>query len=200
MTAIAPSRAVPEFSFRIPKGIWTDEEFAEFCRQNPDLRTELTADKHIIVMPPTNSETGRQNAELSFEVAIWNRKHKLGFVFDSSTGFKIDSNATYSPDVSWIRRDRWEALSLEDRQKFAPITPDFVVEIRSGDQNMATLRAKMNEYIDSGCRLGWLINPNTRKTEVYTASGDIHTVSFDDLLSGGDVLPGFELRLNEIFG
>lgn len=201
MSAITTApRIFPGIAIRMPNGGMTDEQFYQFCVLNPELRIERTADKFVVIMPPTNSDTGNRNFELTAELAIWNRKHKLGKGFDSSTGFKLPNGADISPDVAWITNDRWEAISESQKQRFAPIAPDFVAEIRSGDQNLNYLKGKMEEYIECGCRLAWLIDPKNRKTWVYYANGDIQTIPFDTPLSGGDVMPGFEVLLADIFG
>ncbi len=189
----------PGISFRLPNSVMNDETFFEFCQLNPELRIERDAQKNIFIMAPTTSETGNKNFEIVAELAIWNRKYQLGEGFDSSTGFKLPNGAERSPDLAWIRKDRWEALTQAERKRFAPIAPDFVLELRSEDQSLAYLKEKMEEYIAVGCRLGWLVDPQGRKTFVYTENGDIQTVSFDDTLSGGEVLPGFELRLADLF-
>ena len=175
------------------------EDFYEFCLQNAELRIERDANGQIEIMPPTTSETGEFNASLTGELYAWNRQTKLGHTFDSSTGFTLSNGAERSPDAAWITKERWETLSSKDRKKFASITPDFVIELRSADQSLGLLREKMDEYMTSGCRLGWLIDPQNRRTYIYSENGDIQTVSFDTALSGGDVLPGFELRLGELF-
>jgi Uma2 family endonuclease len=178
----------------------TDEEFYALCMDNPDLRIERNANGKIFIMPPTTSETGRYNSEIHIEIGLWNRKHKLGTTFDSSTGFKLPNGADRSPDTAWISNERWNALPAEQKKKFAPIVPDFVLELRSDDQNLSELREKMNEYVDCGCRLSWLVDPQNRRTYVYSANGDIQTVSFDDALSGSDVMPGLEVKMAEVLG
>ena len=178
----------------------SDEEFYTLCMDNPDLRIERNANGKIIIMPPTTSETGRRNSEIHLEIGIWNRKHKLGVTFDSSTGFKLPNGADRSPDTAWITNERWNALPPEQKKRFAPIVPDFVLELRSDDQSLSELREKMDEYMDCGCRLGWLVDPQNRRTYVYSANGDIQTVKFDEVLSGGDVMPGLELRMAEVLG
>ena len=183
----------------MPNGGMTDEQFYQFCLLNPELRIERTSDKFIVVMPPTDSDTGSKNFDLNTEFGIWNKLAKLGQGFDSSTGFKLPNGAERSPDLAWITYERWAAVSPKDKKRFAPICPDFVVEIRSGDQNMSALKEKMGEYIDNGCRLGWLIDPQQRETRVYRGNGDIHTVPFDELLNGGEVLPGFAIRMSDIW-
>lgn len=197
-TTTAP-RTFPGIAIKMPNGGMSDEQFYQFCVLNPELRIERTADKLIVLMPPTNSDTGNRNAELLVDIGTWNRKKKLGKIFDSSSGFKLPNGADISPDVAWITNDRWEAIPENQKQRFAPIAPDFVAEIRSGDQNLNYLKGKMTEYIECGCRLAWLIDPNNRKTWVYFANGDIQTIPFDTALGGGDVMPGFEVRLADIF-
>ncbi|MBV6442231.1 MAG: Uma2 family endonuclease [Haliscomenobacteraceae bacterium CHB4] len=176
----------------------SDEEFYALCLENPELRIERNAKGKIIIMPPTTSETGRYNSEIHIEIGIWNRKHKLGITFDSSTGFKMPNGADRSPDSAWIANERWNALPAEQKKKFAPIVPDFVLELRSDDQNLTELREKMDEYMDCGCRLGWLVDPQNRRTYVYSANGDIQTVKFDEVLTGGDVMPGLEVWMGNI--
>ncbi|MEN9216156.1 MAG: Uma2 family endonuclease [Gloeomargarita sp. HHBFW_bins_162] len=178
----------------------TEEQFIELVKANPDLRWELTAQREVIVMPPTGSETGNYNSELTTDLGTWNRRHKTGKVFDSSTGFRLPNGAIRFPDVAWIRNERWEQLSPEQRQTFAPICPDFVVELISPSDELTTVQAKMQEYLENGCLLGWLINPETRTVEIYRPNSPPEMVTFDTVLSGEDVLPGFTLDLREIFG
>ncbi len=200
MTALAKATDKhPGIAFRLPGDGMTDEEFYQFCMLNPELRIERTYDKYIILMPPTNSDTGKHNFTISGELYVWNKINKIGEGFDSSTGFKLSNGAERSPDLAWIRNDRWAEIPAEQKQRFAPITPDFVAEIRTGDQNMAYLKDKMEEYMACGCRLAWLIDPKSRKTWVYAENGDIQTIPFDTPLNGGKVMPGFEVRLADIF-
>ena len=189
----------PGITFRLPDSVLTDETFFKFCQLNPELRIERNAQKHIFIMAPTTSETGNKNAKLTIEIGIWNKRNQIGEVFDSSTGFKLPNGAERSPDAAWIRKDRWEALTPAERKRFAPIAPDFVLELRSEDQSLTYLKEKMEEYMAVGCRMGWLIYPQGRKTFVYTENGDIQTVSFEQTLSGGEVMPEFELQLADLF-
>ena len=145
------------------------------------------------------SETGNKNFILNGELYAWNKQHGLGIGFDSSTGFKLPTGSDRSPDAAWIQKERWEALPEAMRKRFAAIAPDFVAEIRSGDQDMRVLEEKMEEYMESGCRLGWLIDPINRITLVYSANEGFQTVPFDDVLQGGEVLIDFKLRLSNIF-
>lgn len=188
-----------ELVLRLPDAWSSDEMFFEFCRLNPEMRIERNENKEISIMPPTTSVTGNRNAKLIIEIGIWNKQKQLGEVFDSSTGFKLPNGAERSPDVSWIQNERWKAVSQEERNKFAPIVPDFILELRSENQSVGILKEKMEEYISCGCRLGWLIDPQARKTFVYTENGDIQTIPFEDSLSGNDVLPGFVLRISDLF-
>jgi len=200
MTAVGKAlHTYPGIAVRMPGGGMTDEQFYQFCVLNPELRMERTADKYILIMPPTNTDTGKRNFSLSGELYAWNKKYNLGTGFDSSTGFKLPNGADRSPDVAWIRNERWQTIPEEQKQRFAPILPDFIAEIRTGDQNIAYLKDKMEEYMSCGCRLAWLIDPKNRKTWVYYENGDIQTISFETPLSGGEVMPGFELRLADIF-
>lgn len=196
-TAKSPS-VFPGVAFKLLNGGMTDAQFFDFCLLNPELRIER-ANQYVIIMPPTGSDNGNKNFKLSGELYLWNRQHNLGFGFDSSTGFKLPTGSDRSPDLAWIRQERWDALPEAQRLRFAPIAPDFVVEIRSGDQDMTILKDKMEEYLASGCRLGWLIDPKNRKTMVYSENGDIQTIPFETALSGGEVLPGFELTMADIF-
>jgi Uma2 family endonuclease len=178
----------------------TQEQFVELVKANPELRWELTAQGEVIVMPPTGSETGNYNSELIANFVIWNRQSQLGKVFDSSTGFRLPNGAIRSPDVAWIAQERWAQLSPEQRRTFAPICPDFVVELVSPTDDVNALEAKMQEYIENGCRLGWLVNPQKRQVTVYRPQMAPEIISFDVPLTGEDVLPGFTIDLRQIFG
>lgn len=177
----------------------TDEQFLQFVAANPDLRLERTAEGELIVMAPTGSEGGNYNAELTSDFVIWNRQTRLGVVFDSSTGFRLPNGAIRSPDVAWVARNRWDALTPEQRQGFAPICPDFVLELASETDDIAVLRAKMQEYIDNGCCLGWLIDPKTRQVEIYRPGQQVEKLAAPKCLSGEAVLSGFVLDLQSAF-
>ncbi len=178
----------------------TEEQLIELVKANPDLRWELTAQGEVIVMPPTGSETGNYNIGLGTDIELWNRQQKAGKAFDSSAGFRLPNGAIRSPDVAWISQERWEQLSPEERRKFAPICPDFVVELLSPSDDLAVVQMKMQEYLENGCRLGWLINPETRNVTIYRPDSAPETVTFDVILSGEDILLGFRLDLRAIFG
>jgi Uma2 family endonuclease len=175
------------------------EAFIELCRENPEWRMERAADGQMIIMAPTGSETGNFNSEILVEVGLWNRQQQLGKVFDSSTGFLLPNGAFRSPDQAWIANERWNALSVEEKRSFAPIAPDFVVELLSVSQSLEELRAKMDEYLACGCRLGWLIEPEKRVTYVYREVGVFQVVSFAENLMGFEVMPGLEVSLEEVW-
>jgi Uma2 family endonuclease len=177
----------------------TDEQFFQLCIDNRDLRFERTASGGLIIMPPTGSETGNFNIDLSYQLQSWSRQNKhLGIAFDSSTGFKLPDGTDISPDGAWIRRDRWDALTAEEKKKFAPICPDFVVELRSTTDSLEKLRAKMKVYVKNGAKLGWLLDRKNRKVEISRQGSDVEILDSPATLSGEDVLPGFVLDLSDI--
>ncbi len=174
----------------------SDEEFKRFCTANPDLRIELDKDKNLIIMAPTFSESGRLNAELFGQIYIWNKTTNLGELFDSSTGFTLPNGAKRSPDVSWIAKERWEALTQAEKEDFAPICPDFCIELLSKTDRLNKIKAKLEEYIENGCRLGWLVDTIEKQVFIYRQDGSIEIIKgFDKKLSGEEVLPGFEFDL-----
>lgn len=177
----------------------TDKRFEQICQSNRDLRFERSSKGELIVMPPTGSETGGQNSSLTGQLWLWNRTNKLGRSFDSSAGFTLPNGAIRSPNASWIKQERWDALSQAQKRKFAPICPDFVVELCSPGDRLADVQSKMQEYLDNGTRLGWLIVPETRQVEVYRLNRHVEILSNPVSLSGEDVLPGFSLDLSDIW-
>jgi Uma2 family endonuclease len=177
----------------------SDRALEQLCRENPELKFETDAQGKLIVMSPTGSESGKRNGNLLIQVGIWNRQYKLGVVFDSSTGFKLSNGATRSPDVSWIAIDRWNSLSDQQKRSFAPIDPDFIVELMSPTDNLADLQEKMSEYISCGVKLGWLINPDAKFVEIYRLDRDKEVINNPSSLYGEDLLPGLTVDLDEIF-
>lgn len=175
----------------------SDEQFRELCLVNPELRLEKTATEELVIMPPTVGETGRQNAKLIFQVQLWNQQYQLGEVFDSSTGFILPNGATRSPDVSWVEKSRWEALTTEQKEKFIPLCPDFAVELVSPSDSVQKTRLKMEEYRDNGCQLGWLINRKENVVEIYQPNTSIKIVTLPANLSGEKILKGFNLSLTK---
>ncbi|MGF1673357.1 MAG: Uma2 family endonuclease [Rivularia sp. (in: cyanobacteria)] len=176
----------------------TQEQFYKLCEANPELKLERNAQGELIVMPPTGGETGRSNVNLIVQIGKWNEQNQLGEVFDSSTGFTLPSGANRSPDVSWVEKSRWDALTKEEREKFIPLCPDFVIEIMSPSDNLKKLQNKMQEYIENGCRLGWLINRKKQEVEIYRPGKEVEVLKLPQTISGEDILHGFVLNLQNI--
>lgn len=180
----------------------TDEQFYQLCIANEPWQLELTQTGELIIMPPTGGENGIINANLSTDLGLWNRQTKLGKVFDSSTEFKLPSGAYRCPDAAWVKLARWDALSKEEKKRFPPLCPDFVVELRSETDSLEKLRTKMREYQNNGALLSWLIDPQTPLVEIYRYGKDVEVLNFDfdnpPKLSGEDILPGFILDLQII--
>lgn len=188
-----PTIAIPQ-KFKV-----THEQFQQIAAVNRDLSVERTATGELIVMPPTGSETGNCNLDIEGQLWLWNRQSTLGKAFNSSTGFQLPNGADRSPDASWVKLERWQALTPKEREGFAPLCPDFVVELRSQSDNMEPLREKMREYIANGASLGWLIDRKNRKVEIYRLGQDVEILDNPTTLSGEDVLPGFILDLTEVW-
>ena len=176
----------------------TDEQFYQLSLANRDLRLERTASGEVLIMPPTGGGTGKRNSDLNIQLGLWNRETKLGVVFDSSTGFKLPNGATRSPDAAWVKRDRWDSLTLEQQEQFPPLCPDFVVELQSPSDALADARLKMQEYLENGVQLGWLITPKIRQVEIYRPNRELEILQSPATLSGEEVLTGFVLDLTEI--
>ncbi len=177
----------------------THEQFVQLALANRDLQLERTATGELIVMAPTGSDTGYRNLDLEGQLWLWNRQTKLGKAFNSSTGFHLPNGSDRSPDAAWVRQDRWDALTPDQQAGFAPICPDFVLELRSKNDNMEPLRAKMREYMENGARLGWLIDRKNKKVEIYRQGQDVEILDNPVTLSGEDVLPGLVLDLTEVW-
>jgi len=177
----------------------TEEQFMELCQENPELRLELTAQGELVIMPPTGSEGGWRSGRVFFFLTLWTDQDGTGLSFDSSTGFTLPNGAIRSPDASWIRRERWEALTKVQRMKFAPICPDFVIEVRSLTDRLSDLLEKMQEYLDNDARLGWLIDPIDKRVYVYRPDQPVEILDNPQSLSGDLVLPGFTLRGQELW-
>ncbi|NEQ67114.1 MAG: Uma2 family endonuclease [Symploca sp. SIO2D2] len=178
----------------------TDKQFEQLAAINRNLQIELTAKGELVIMPPTGGETGNRNFELDGQLWWWNRQHRLGKAFDSSTGFRLPNGATRSPDVAWITVERWQALTPTQQKKFLPLCPDFAIELVSATDDVEDARQKMQEYIDNGLRLGWLINPKNRTVEIYRQNQAVEVLQAPQTLSGEEVLPGFSLDLQPIWG
>jgi len=176
----------------------TDEQFFQMCQKNRDYRFERTASGELLIMPPTGSDTGNRNFDMVVELGIWNKQTKLGKGFDSSTGFTLPNGAERSPNASWVKIERWNALTPEQQEKFAPICPDFVVELRSRSDSLKELQEKMQEYIENSTQLGWLIDRKNKRVEIYRPGKDVEILENPASLSGENVLPGFVLDLQQI--
>ena len=175
----------------------TDEEFFHFCTQNRNLRIERDANGQIYIMPPTGLDTGAFNSDINTDLSIWNRKNKTGKVFDSSTGFTLPDRAVFSPDAAWISNEKISKLTKEQRNIFAPICPDFVIELKSKSDTIPELQNKMLKWIENGCKLAWLLIPEKEEAHIYRSNGNIEIVKgFNKKLSGENILPGFELDLS----
>jgi len=174
----------------------TDEQFYQLCRSNPDLTIERSAKGALIVMTPVGGEGSSYEMELGADLTLWNRQTNLGKTFSSSTLFKLPTGGDRSPDAAWVELSRWQALTPEQRRKFPPIAPDFVIELRSPTDDLELLRAKMQEYMDAGVRLGWMLNPQDQQVEIYRQGQPKEMRQLPTELSGEDVLPGFVLPLS----
>ena len=194
----------PEILLIVPNSIGlkvTPEQFEALAVANRDLRLERTAIGELIVNPPTGWETGKRNFSLTGQLARWCEENEdLGEGFDSSSGFILPNGATRSPDASWVSRPRWEALTPQQKGTFPNICPDFVVELRSSSDTLSDLQEKMREYIENGARLGWLFNPKQRQVEIYRPGFGPEVLENPVEISGEDVLPGFILNLNKLWG
>lgn len=177
----------------------SDDDFFEFCQVNRDWRFERTKEGRVIIMPPTGGETGKSNFALTGEFRNWVKADGTGEGFDSSTGFKLPDGADRSPDLAWVKLERWHALTDEQRRKFPPLCPDFVVEIRSATDSLARLKDKMDEYIDNGAQLGWLIDPLERKVYIYRPQATVECLDDPERLSGEPLLSGFTLEMREVW-
>lgn len=173
----------------------TEEQLAQLCSDNRELRIELTAERELIILPPVVSEGGLQEHELALQVGIWAMQDGTGRVFSPSAGFTLPNGSVRAPDVSWIPLSRWEALSADERRGYAKICPDFVIELRSQSDSLAEVQRKMAEYMENGARLGWLIDPQNRRVHVYRPDQPLETLEEPTAVSGDPVLPGFTLDL-----
>jgi len=181
----------------LPTEKMSDEEFMDFCMANKKLRIERDKHGNITIMPPLTGKSGYREDEVVVEIKIWHRKIKSGMAYGSNTGFILPNGATRSPDASWTSQERWNKLTEEEKDQFLPVVPDFVIEVRSKSDGLRQLKDKMEEWLENGVRLAWLIDPKNKTTYIYRADGTSGVVKgFDKILSGEDVAVGFELDLN----
>ena len=199
-TAVRPRRTDSALVLRLQPAIdLTREQFFHFCQLNSEVRIELTADGEIAIMPPTGGETGARNMRLGAQVARWADEDGSGVVFDSSTGFELPNGAVRSPDVAWVANARLARLSTEEKRRFLPLCPDFVIELCSPTDSVAEVQQKMEEYRANGARLGWLLDPDRRRVAVYYAAGRVEWLERPISIAGDPVLPGFVLSLAAIW-
>jgi Uma2 family endonuclease len=197
MTLVARWRHLPmRIRLAAPLG---DDDLFDLCAANRELRIERSTDGELVIMPPTGGETGRRNFDLIGQFAAWVRRDGTGIGFDSSTGFLLPNGAERAPDVAWVRRSRWDALTESQRRKFPPLCPDFVIELRSASDTLAAGQAKLEEYIACGARLGWLIDPDERRAHVYRPGRAVEVREQATELRGDPVLPALHLDLRSIW-
>lgn len=177
----------------------TDEQFEKLCRDNPDLRIELTSRGELIVMPPTGMKTGWRNSILTHRLTEWAQKDGSGLAFDSSTLFTLPDGSKRSPDASWIQRERVQKLSQKEQEGFALIVPDFVIELRSPSDRGAMLEEKMLDYLHNGVRLALLVDPKTKRVFIYRPAQPVQTLDNPVRVSCEPELPGFILDVQEIW-
>jgi Uma2 family endonuclease len=189
LTVRMPARGAP----------MSDDQFAEFCAANSDLRIERAANGDIKIMPPAFSRTGYQNAEITIQLGQWAKRNRSGMSFDSSAGFKLPDTAIIAPDASWVRKSRLDALPPELKKKYFRLCPDFVVELKSASDTLAELKDKMDQYIRNGALLGWLVDADRRRILVYRPNAAVVQLNDPDTISGDPELPGFVLDLTEIW-
>ena len=181
-----------------PVATLSNDQFDQLCAVNPEIKFERTPTGKLVIMSPTGGETGRANSKLNARFVIWNEDYELGEVFDSSTCFRMKEfgGGDRSPDVSWIEKTRWESLAPEQQRSFPPIAPDFVLELLSPSDSLYTTREKMEEYMNSGVQLGWLINPQNNTLEIYQPNRPVQILESPAMISAPEILPDFELKLD----
>lgn len=175
------------------------DEFFEFCQLNPDLRMERAANGDLVIMTPAGGGSGRRNFSFALKLGGWNEQCGLGIAFDSSTGFKLPNGAIRSPDTAWVIRSRWERLTWDEQERILPIAPDFAAELRSPSDSLKVLHEKMAEYIANGVRLGWLIDPESKTVWVYRPDVEPQKLDQPESVAGDPVLPGFVLKMSDIW-
>jgi Uma2 family endonuclease len=177
----------------------SDDQLLALCEINGDLRIERNAEGNLLIMPPTGYETGDGDAEITMQLRIWAKRDGTGNALGSSTGFRLPNGAMRAPDAAWILYTRVAQVPADERRKFLPLCPDFVIELRSPTDRLRDLHAKMREYIENGARLGWLIDPGRRHVYVYRPNASVERLDDPDTISGDPLLPGFTLDLRQIW-
>ena len=177
----------------------TEDQFFVFCQRTHDVRIERNAEGEILIMPPTGAATGNRNLELGMQLQLWTKRDGTGIAFDSSTGFYLPNKATRSPDASWVLRWRYDQLTEREQDRFLPLCPDFAIELKSPSDRIPVLKEKMEEYIDNGLQLGWLIVPPQKTVYIYRPHVPVEVLENSNALSADPVLPGFVLDLSDIW-
>ncbi|NCJ08290.1 Uma2 family endonuclease [Synechococcales cyanobacterium C] len=180
-------------------GDMTRDEFSALCLANRDLRIERTATGEVIIMPPAFSDTGNRNFNLAAHLWVWSEQDGTGLGFDSSAGFTLPNGAIRAPDAAWIRAERWHGLTEDEKASFAPICPDFVIELRSTSDTLKSVQAKMQEYLENGAQLGWLIDRKSRKVHIYRLKQAPQVLENPEQVSGDPELTGFSLPMAKIW-
>lgn len=175
------------------------DDFSAFCSANPDLRIERTAAGEVIVMSPASAETGYRNLGIGAQLWLWAEQDGSGLAFDSSAGFTLPNGAVRAPDAAWVKREKWEALTDTQQDSFAPLCPDFVIELKSSSDSLRGLQAKMQEYVNNGTTLGWLVDPERRTVCIYRPDRAPHMLDNPDCVCGDPELPGFEMLTAKIW-
>jgi Uma2 family endonuclease len=204
-TGVRKRKAVPD-AYELPLVVrlrpvlkLSEDQFFQLCQINRDVRIERNAEGEILLMPPTGGETGDREAEIAMQLRIWAKRERSGTTFSSSTGFRLPNTAVRSPDAAWMKRSRLARIPARQRKGFIPACPEFVLELRSPTDALQDLPAKMQEYLDNGARLGWLIDPESRHVYVYRPDAPVERLDSPDTISGDPVLRGFVLDLREIW-
>lgn len=199
LTQLQDDACIPPELIALTQRKVTPEEFEQLSADYRDLRLELTSTGELIVMPPTGAETGKRNFNLIGQLAVWFRETGIGVCFTNDTGFTLPNGAIRSPDAAWSKREKWDSLTKQQKERFAPLCPDFVVELRSPSDRLSEVRNKMAEYMETGASLGWLIDPSKRQVYVYRPSEEVVVLDNPETVSADPLLPGFTLNLTELW-
>jgi Uma2 family endonuclease len=200
MSKVLPQIEIRPMVLRLHPGIkLTDEQLLDLCALNSDLWIERTAQGDLVIMPPAGAGTSDRNSELNFQLRLWAKQDQTGVAFESSAGFKLPNGAVRGPDAAWVRRSRLASLTREEKEKFLPLCPEFVVELRLPSDSLSLLQDKMQEYMANGAQLGWLIDPSSRRVHVYRPQHQPETLEAPSTISSDPILPGFVLDLHKIW-